>query len=86
MISRLLLLRSTRTTRALARDLSETFDAAYPARPDDVMHALTRADEPWPGAGILWVAVDGETATVLERRPPGLARRPARSASPQPGR
>ncbi len=75
-ISRLLLLRSTRATRALTLDLETTFLTAYPAEPSLVWRALTTADGPWPGDAILWASVEAGAATVLERRP--AVRRPAR--------
>ena len=74
-ISRLLVLRSTRSNRELVRDLEATFRAAYPADPDAIRQALTTADAPWPGAGMLWAVVEGGTARILERAPPGLGRR-----------
>ena len=75
-IGRVLLLRSTRTTRALVADLESTFGAAYPAGHAAARRALTTADAAWPGDAIVWVAVDGAGASVLERRPgaPGSAR------------
>jgi hypothetical protein len=71
-ISRLLLLRSTRATRELARTFEATLATAYPARAADVHRALTTAAGPWPGAGILWVVVEGGHARVLDRPPRGV--------------
>ena len=68
-IGRVLLLRSTRTTRALAANLESTFRAAYPADHGAARRALTTPDDPWPGDAIVWMGVDGAGATVLERRP-----------------
>ena len=49
-ISRLLIVRSTRSTRDIARAFEATLAAAYPARAADVHAALTTADAPWPGS------------------------------------
>ena len=71
-ISRLLLLRSTTATRALAREFGATFAAAYPADPRVLRAAFLDPSLPWPGNGILWVAVDGEHSSVLQGRPRGV--------------
>ncbi len=71
-ISRLMLLRSSRHTRELARTFERTLAAAYPARPADVFAALTRPDDPWPGAGMLWATLDGTEAHVLASAPRGV--------------
>jgi HTH-type transcriptional regulator/antitoxin HipB len=70
-VSRLLLLRSTRRTRELAREFEQSLRAAYPARTTDALGALTR-EAPWPGAAIVWATVDGRSATILERGPKGV--------------
>jgi transcriptional regulator with XRE-family HTH domain len=66
-ISRLLVLRSTAATRALERTFGEVLRAAYPADPRDIVVALT-GTAPWPGAGILWMDVEGGRARLIERR------------------
>jgi hypothetical protein len=71
-ISRLLLLRSTQATRELARTFEATLAPTYPARTADIHRALTTATGPWPGAGILWVVVDGGRARLLDRPPRGV--------------
>ncbi len=71
-ISQLLLLRSTQATRELARTFEATLASAYPARSADVHRALTTATGPWPGAGILWVVVEGGPARLLDRPPRGV--------------
>ncbi|HET9346519.1 MAG TPA: hypothetical protein VFO05_12545 [Candidatus Limnocylindrales bacterium] len=68
-ISRILLLRSTSATRMLAREFGSTLAAAYPADPRDLWAALLDPRLPWPGNGILWVAVNGTDTTVLRGRP-----------------
>jgi transcriptional regulator with XRE-family HTH domain len=71
-VSRLLVLRSTTSTREVARRYEGTLSAAYPARSDDVIRALTTAAAPWPGAGIVWMRVDGGKAEVLDHPPRGV--------------
>jgi transcriptional regulator with XRE-family HTH domain len=72
-ISQLLLLRSTRATRLLARTFRSTLEAAYPARAADIHRALTEPGAPWPGSGILWVNVDGSGARLLDGPPRGVS-------------
>lgn len=70
--SRLLVLRSTRAMRELAATYEATLRAAYPARAADVVAALTTRDVPWPGAGIVWMRVDGPRAELLDGPPRGV--------------
>ena len=70
-VSRLLLLRSTRSTRAVVRQYADVLAAAYPARHTDLVAALT-GTAAWPGSGIVWCAVDGGEARILERPPRGI--------------
>jgi Helix-turn-helix. len=72
-IGRLLLLRSTAATRALATELPHLFRAAYPAPSRDAWDSLTTAGVPWPGAAILWVDVHGERTRILQGAPRGVA-------------
>jgi transcriptional regulator with XRE-family HTH domain len=69
--SRLLVLRSTATTRELARRFEATLRAAYPAISADVYASLTTG-QPWPGAGILWADLRGDTVRILDRPPRGV--------------
>lgn len=71
-VSRLLILRSTVATRDLARRFGSTMSTAYPARTEDVVAALTAPSSPWPGAGIVWVRIDGAQVTVLGHPPRGV--------------
>lgn len=71
-VSRLLLLRSTATTREVARRFEATLAAAYPARAADVYESLTTPRAPWPGAGILWIRLDRSETTVLDTPPRGV--------------
>jgi transcriptional regulator with XRE-family HTH domain len=71
-VSRLLILRSTRSTREIARRYEATLSAAFPARCDDVVRALTTGSAPWPGPGIAWMRVDAGEAELLEHPPRGV--------------
>jgi hypothetical protein len=71
-VSRLLVLRSTNSTREIARRFETTLRVAYPARSEDVFRALTTASAPWPGDGIVWMRVDAGEATLLEHPPRGV--------------
>jgi transcriptional regulator with XRE-family HTH domain len=66
-ISRLLVLRSTAATRALAATYGHVLATAYPADPSEIMAALTDT-APWPGPGLIWMAVDHGRAHLIERR------------------
>lgn len=71
-ISRLLALRSTRATRALAERYRHVLAAAYPARTADVIDALIAESQPWPGAGIVWATVERGRARIMDRPPRGV--------------
>lgn len=71
-ISRLLVLRSTRATRDIARAFEATLSSEYPARATAVFAALTTGDAPWPGSGILWADVQQGRARILSRPPRGI--------------
>ncbi|HEU0236506.1 MAG TPA: helix-turn-helix transcriptional regulator [Candidatus Limnocylindrales bacterium] len=70
-VSRLLILRSTRANRQIARDFEQTLRAAYPASASDCFRAL-RGDAPWPGPSILWASTDREPTRILEHPPRGV--------------
>jgi transcriptional regulator with XRE-family HTH domain len=70
-VSRMLLLRSTRSTREIAQTFEATLAAAYPARSADALAAL-RGRTAWPGPAILWVRVDAGTAVILDSPPRGV--------------
>jgi transcriptional regulator with XRE-family HTH domain len=70
-VSRLLVMRSTITMRDIARHYEATLRTAYPARTRDVVQALT-TDAPWPGAGIVWMRVEGGVASLLDDPPRGV--------------
>jgi transcriptional regulator with XRE-family HTH domain len=72
-VSKLLVLRSTTTTRELARRFEGTLAASFPAATADVIRGLTTPSAPWPGAGIVWIRIDGVHVTVLEHPPRGVS-------------
>lgn len=72
-VSRLLILRSTVATRELARRFEATLAAAYPAPTTRVVQALTKSTSAWPGAGIIWMRIDGGQAVLLRHPPRGVA-------------
>ena len=71
-IHRVLVLRSTRTNRALAARFAATLGTAYPASAADGYEALTQAHVAWPGSVLLWATLDGDRARMLERPPRGV--------------
>jgi transcriptional regulator with XRE-family HTH domain len=71
-ISRLLVIRSTRTNRVIASTFSSTLQTAYPASPERAFKALTSVDIDWPGAALLWAKVDRSGTRILDRPPRGL--------------
>jgi transcriptional regulator with XRE-family HTH domain len=56
-ISRLLVVRETRTNRSIVRASAALLRAAYPANPHAALESLTRG-APWPGAALLWAVRD----------------------------
>ena len=70
-VGQLLVVRSTRATRELARRFEATLRAAYPAPVADAIAALAGTG-PWPGNALLWADVTGDTARILDRPPRGV--------------
>lgn len=70
-VSTLLVLRSTASTRDLARQFEASLGAAYPARTTEVVDAL-RTGSPWPGPGIIWIRIEGERVELLDGPPRGV--------------
>ena len=66
-ISRLLLLRRTRSTRSVAEDFARQLRMAYPAHPDDALASLT-GTAPWPGPALVWVLLDGSRSRLVSDR------------------
>jgi transcriptional regulator with XRE-family HTH domain len=70
-VSKLLILRSTEATRAIAQRFAATLSTAYPARAIDVFDALTLGLG-WPGSGIVWMRLERGIAELLPRPPRGV--------------
>jgi transcriptional regulator with XRE-family HTH domain len=70
--SRLLVLRSTASTRDVAREFVATLRAAYPAPTRDAVNSL-RSGTCWPGDSIVWVRIDGERVELLDGPPRGVS-------------
>ena len=71
-VRQLLVLRSTRATRELAKQFESTLRAAYPARATVLFAALT-GDENWLANGLLWADVTGPAVRILDRPPRGVS-------------
>jgi transcriptional regulator with XRE-family HTH domain len=54
-VSKLLVIRDTRTNRDVAATFRRLLRTAYPSDPDDALAALV-GDVPWPGAALLWAS------------------------------
>jgi hypothetical protein len=70
-VSRLLIVRSTEATRAVVREYAATFAAAYPAWTADVFGSLANGIA-WPGAGIVWMRLEGREAELIPHPPRGV--------------
>lgn len=70
-VSRLLVLRSTETTRSHARAFETTLRTAYPAVTRDAIDSL-RSGSGWPGAAIIWIRIDGDRVDILDGPPRGV--------------
>jgi transcriptional regulator with XRE-family HTH domain len=66
-ISRLLVVRRTRSTRTVAAECAAQLRTAYPAHPDDALAALAGM-QPWPGAALIWAEVDSAGARFVQGR------------------
>jgi transcriptional regulator with XRE-family HTH domain len=66
-VSRLLIVRRTRTTRAVAAEFARQIHAAYPAHPDDALASLA-GTAPWPGPALVWSVIDGERTRLVPGR------------------
>jgi hypothetical protein len=65
--SRILIVRSTRTTRAIGREFRQQLAAAYPAHPADAIAALT-GTAAWPGAALVWAEFEARRVRFISRR------------------
>jgi transcriptional regulator with XRE-family HTH domain len=70
-VGQLLVIRSTRATRDLARRFEATLRSAYPAPAADAFAALAGA-RPWPGNALVWADVTGDTVRIRDRPPRGV--------------
>jgi transcriptional regulator with XRE-family HTH domain len=70
-ISRLLILRSTASTRELARSFEATLRTAYPAPSRDAVASLLDGAA-WPGSSIVWIRIEGDRVDVLDGPPRGV--------------
>jgi len=70
-VSRLLVLRSTRATRELVSRFEHAFRSTYPASAASVPAALV-SQAPWPGLGVLWAVVSGDAVRILDHPPRGI--------------
>jgi transcriptional regulator with XRE-family HTH domain len=77
-ISRLLVLLSTSTLRALASTYRHVLFAAYPAPTNAVLASLLGTD-PWPGPGVVWMTVHDGQAHLIERASVGRPEPPSLS-------
>ena len=64
-VARLLVVRSTVSTREIARQFETTLATAYPAATHDLVLALTTPTASWPGNGIVWMNVHGRDARLM---------------------
>ena len=70
-VGQLLVVRSTRATRELARRFEATLRAAFPAPAADAFAGLVGTG-PWPGNGLIWADVTGDAVRILDRPPRGV--------------
>lgn len=71
-VSRLLVLRSTAATRAIATRFETMLRTAYPCRTREAIDALMHGSA-WPGDSMIWVRIDGDHVRILDRPPTGVA-------------
>ncbi len=65
--SRLLIVRSTKATRAIGRQFQRQLTEAYPAHPADAIAALTGAAR-WPGDALIWAEIEPTRVRFIARR------------------
>ena len=66
-VSRLLIVRRTRSTVEVAHDFARQLLVAYPAHPDDALAALT-GDRTWPGPALVWAHLDAQGVRFVGQR------------------
>jgi hypothetical protein len=87
-VSQVLIVRRTRTTRAVAAEFERQLRLAYPVHPDDALASLA-GTAAWPGPAMIWAVIDGACSprtramrsphARLRKRPPLRKRRPMTS-------
>jgi transcriptional regulator with XRE-family HTH domain len=70
-VSRLLVLRSTASSREIVRAHSEVLRTESPARACDAYTSLTGAAS-WPGPALIWARLEGGKAVILPEPPRGV--------------
>ena len=65
--SSLLLVRATRSTRAIGKEFARQLEIAFPAHPEDAIAALT-GRRPWPGSALIWIDQRPDTVRFLNHR------------------
>jgi transcriptional regulator with XRE-family HTH domain len=65
--SRLLIVRRTRATIAVAHEFARQLRVSYPAHPDDAIAAL-KGTAPWPGPALVWVVLEGARSRLASGR------------------
>jgi len=65
--SRLLIVRSTKATRAVGREFERQLAAAYPAHPADAIASVT-GTAPWPGPALVWAEIEPTRVRFIARR------------------
>lgn len=68
-VSRLLVVRSTADTRAVAKTYAASLGAAFPGASRDAFAALSSPSGEWPGPSLLWAEVTGPRARILDHSP-----------------
>jgi transcriptional regulator with XRE-family HTH domain len=71
-VGRLLILRSTASTRTVVADSPSLFSAAYPGRCGDAVAALRGSSGPFPAGAIVWVDLRGAASRLLDGPPRGI--------------
>lgn len=72
-VSRLLVLRSTRATREIARAFRATLATEYPAAAHDAILAMTTPSVAWPGPALVWMRQDGRATSLMAHPPPTIS-------------
>lgn len=71
-VSQLLVVRSTRASREIAREFATTLRTAFPASAAQAVRALRDPAAAWPGAAVTWAEVERGVGRILDRAPRGV--------------